>query len=134
MAKTTRHGGVSIAGVTQHALSRRPSIGGALPSHGSNSPQSSESDQRSDVDENPNPQKPAQMMDSHSSQTEKGPDSDANSTDGATRVTANPRSAKKSTPAKKAAAKKANVRLADGDSDDEFDDPIDLSGEDDEFK
>jgi hypothetical protein len=137
MAKATRLGGISIAGVdspTQRALSRRPSIGGAV-SVGGNFTLSSESEERSELDENLSPREPAQTTDNRSSQTRTEPDSDANSTDGATRVTQNPRSARKSTPAKKTAAKKAAVRSADGDSDDEFDEPVDLSGsEEDEFK
>lgn len=136
MAKATRHGGISIGGPVerpiQHALSRRPSLGGAS-SVGGNSTPSSETEERSDVDENQSPLEPAQTTDSHSSQTPTEKGSDANLTDGATHVTQNPRSAKKA--AKKAAPKKATVRSVDEDSDDEFDEPIDLSGhEEDEFK
>lgn len=144
MAKANRHG-TSIKGVgpTQHgfppavkqALSRRPTIGGASPSVGNNSPESSESEEKKSTDETLSPQKPAQTMDSHSLQTSTESGSDANSTDGATRVTQNPRSARKSAPAKKSTPKKANVRSADGESDDEFDEPVDLSGsETDEFE
>lgn len=138
MAKITKHGGpsdrlVEIDGPMQHPLSRRPQIGMVKSSQravGKPSEASSETDETRKSEQSQTPQPPAQTTENPSSPPE-GESSGASLTGGSGPETEKAPSAKKSTAAKKSApAKKANPRTRSADGEDEFDEPVDLSGHD----
>lgn len=144
MAKITKYGGpsdrtVEIDGPVQHALSRRPQLGVVKSSGtGISSQRSSESDSKKNNEENQFLQPPAQTTDSPSKPEETPEASTVHSTDGNTPETPKAQSAKKVATPKKGKGKKdeAQTRVV-SDDEDEFDEPVDLSGHDDaedEFK
>jgi hypothetical protein len=141
MAKISKYGGPSDkTSPVQHALSRRPQLGVTKPLAGKNFKPSKDSESKKSDDEKASPQPPAQTTESLSSQEGKRGSSDAHTTDGSGQPTqsqpsASPKKATKAT--KKTTAQKANVRDVDDSGDDEFDQPVDLSGnpdQEDDFK